>query len=647
MRAVAGSPTRVLCAVGCLALFLAILAFAGSSSAEEPEPPKLIDSAAAAAFANEFFPHEMARRHIPGAVFVFVFGGEIAIARGFGWAQLEPRRAVDPDGTVFRLASVSKAITATAAMQLVEQKQIDLHTDVNRYLKSFQPAAAHGPITLDHLLTHTAGFDERLTGAAVRSANDLQPASRYLAQSMPPTFIEPGRVISYSNHGFALVGHLIEEVSGRPFADYVREQLFEPLGMRRSGSLTGRVPEDLAVAYEYDDGQHRALAPDYLQISSAGAFFTTGTDMGRFLIAHLRGGAYRDHRILQPETVAMMHARHFTQTPDTSGWAYGLWEDARDGQRALLHNGGGKGYRALMYLLPEQDAGFFVAYNLADRHEEGELQEVFITQFRKRFVPVRKSTSNHSDVVPSAEPFAGDYIYVRRARTTPEKMIAILNRVRIANGERGTLIMTGQPGGPIVLTPIGAMLFQRTDARGVIAFDAVADNRARRLVAITDSGFPAVYERIPLIATLRAQLTWLLGMILVFVYAAIWRPVAAVVRRTHGAGWNAARWTTWLAGVAAGLNLVFIVGFPLTFLGRLEGGVPEFLYGVPTLAAGLLLIPPITGMLSMGAVIAVAALWRDGRASLTARFTHSLVALALLSFIVFAWYWRLMSALEG
>jgi CubicO group peptidase (beta-lactamase class C family) len=187
---------------------------------------------------------------------------------------------------------------------------------------------------------------------------------------MPPTFVAPGRVISYSNHGFALIGLLVQEASGRPFADYVREQIFEPLGMWRSGSMTAQVPEDSAVAYEFVDGRHRPLSPDYLQIGSAGMFFTTGTDMGRFLIAHLRGGASQGRRILRQDTVARMHARQFTQTPDTSGWAYGLWEDTRNGRRALLHNGGGKGYRALIYLLPQEDAGFFVAYNLADRHEE-------------------------------------------------------------------------------------------------------------------------------------------------------------------------------------------------------------------------------------------------------------------------------------
>jgi CubicO group peptidase (beta-lactamase class C family) len=479
-------------------LLTAALVYAAPLPAQEPAGVHPVDVAAVAAFADGFFPPAMERRHIPGLVFVFVSSGQIALARGFGAAQLAPRRPVDPDRTVFRLASVSKTITATAALQLVERGRLDLHQDVNAYLAGFHLAAGHGPITLHHLLTHTAGFDERLTGTAARSAQDVQPSAHYLARSMPPTFVEPGRVISYSNHGFALVGHLVQEASGRPFADYVREEIFEPLEMRRSGSLTGRLPDDLAVAYEFVDGRHRALSPDYLQVSSAGSFFTIGTDMGRFLIAQLRGGAYRDRRILRPDTVALMHDRHFTQTADTSGWAYGFWEDARNGERALLHNGGGKGYRALMYLLPRLDAGFFLAYNLADRHDEGELQEAFITQFRKRFVPGREAAAAPVDERLPTGPFAGDYLYGRRARTTMEKMISVVNRVRIRPGINGTLTMTGSSGGPVTLAPIGRLLFRRGDDRGVVAFDALVGSRPDRLVMVTDSGFPAVYERISL-----------------------------------------------------------------------------------------------------------------------------------------------------
>jgi hypothetical protein len=359
------------------------------------------------------------------------------------------------------------------------------------------------------------------------------------------------------------------------------------------------------------DGRYRALSPDYLQVSSAGAFFTTGTDMARFLIAHLRGGAYGHRQILRPETVAMMHTRQFTQTSDTSGWADGFWEDTRDGHRALLHNGGGKGFRALIYLLPQQDAGFFLAYNLADRHEEGELQEGFITEFRRRFLPAQQMPGKMEFQALSTGQFAGDYVYLRRSRTTVEKVISVLNQVRVTTDENASLILSGRSIGRTPLTPIRPRLFRRADDRGVVAFDSesLGSSGSAHLVAITDSGFPAVYERIPLYATLRAQLAWLLGMVLVFLYAAVWRPVAAVTQRVRLTGWDSTRCSMLLSGIAGALNLPFLIGFPLAFFGRIEGGVPQFLYGVPVVAACLLFVPLLTAIFAIGTLIAVVTIW--------------------------------------
>jgi len=624
---------------GAVALTLsAALCHVAAASAQPPA----VDVPAVAAFADAFFPGEMARRQIPGAVFVFVADGTIALARGFGAAQLHPRRAVDPERTVFRLASVSKTITATAALQLVEQGRLALHRNVNDYLQSVQLPARHGPITLHHLLTHTAGFDERLIGLAARSAAEVSPLSDYVGRGMPPTFVAPGRVISYSNHGFALVGLLIQDVVGRPFGGYVQQAIFDRLDMARSGVLTEQPPENLAVAYDVVNGQHRPLSPEYPQGQAAGAFLTTGADMGRFLIAHLRHGAYEDRRILQPGTMEIMHARQFSQMPGLSGWAYGLWEDTRDGRRALLHNGGGKGYRSLLYLLPELDAGFFIAYNLADRHPDGELQEVFIDHFRRAFVRGAAAPLPRSGDPPALERFTGDYRYVRRARTTVEKMIAVINVIQIRDRGTGALEIAGSSSDPAGLEAIGPALFRRADDRGVVAFDTLHDGAFQRALVLNGSGFPAVYERIPWWATLRFQLAGLAVMVTVFVYAALWRPAAAWHRRRRARQTGAAPAHSWMAPAACGLNLLFLTAFPLTFFGSMEGGMPEFIYGVPRLSAMLLLIPPVTALLAVGASISAAGAWRNQRIPMRARLAHIVIASSLLMFTVFAAYWRLL-----
>jgi CubicO group peptidase (beta-lactamase class C family) len=606
-----------------------------------------IDVDAVAALVDAFFPPEMERRQIPGAVFVFVANGTVALARGFGAAQLQPRRAVDPERTVFRLASVSKTITATAALQLVEQGRLSLHRNVNEHLRSVQIPARHGPITLHHLLTHTAGFDERLIGLAARSPAEVSSLPEYVGRWLPPSFAAPGQVISYSNHGFALVGLLIQDTVGRPFGDYVQQEIFARLGMTRSGVLTGAPPENLAVAYDIVNGQHRPLSPEYLQGQGAGALFTTGTDMGRFLVAHLRHGAYRDRRILQPETMALMHARQFSQMPGLSGWAYGLWEDTRDGRRALLHNGGGKGYRSLLYLLPDLDAGFFIAYNLADRHPDGELQELFIDRFRRTFVRGAAAPLPRIAELPPMKPFTGEYRYVRRARTTVERMIALFNVVQIQERGPGTLRIVASSDDAADLEAIGPAAFRRADERGLVAFDTLHDGAFQRALVLTGSGFPAVYERIPWWATLRFQLAWLAAMVTVFVYAALWRPAADWWRRRRRVLKSEAKPThSWVAPAGCGLNLLFLATFPVTFFGRMEGGMPEFVYGVPKLSAMLLLIPPVTALLAIGAAIAAAGAWRNQQIPMRARLAHSAVAASLLAFSTFAAYWRLFGNLS-
>jgi CubicO group peptidase (beta-lactamase class C family) len=614
--------------VDCRALALiAAACLTAPLTAQTPEPARPIDTAAVLRFADAFLPAEIARRRIPGLVLAVVADGELAGTRGYGAAQLDPRRPVEPERTLFRVASVSKLVTATAVMQLVEQGRLDLHRDVNEYLREFRLPARHGTITLHHLLTHTAGFDERLTGMAARSTAEQQPLRDYLARSMPPTFIEPGRVLSYSNHGLALAGLIVEETSGRRFADYVGEHILEPLGMQSSGFvLSPGAQRERAVAYELAGEKHRALPFDPLQIPPAGGFATTGTDMARFLLAHLRDGAVNDARILQSATIARMHAPQFRQHPDTSGWAYGFWEDRSAGGRALLHNGGGAGYRALVYLLPAHDFGFFLAYNLADRDPPGELQEVFIRKVLDGFVPAspRESAAPAAEPVPSG--VSGTYRYVRRARTTSEKFISSINTARVARDGSGALTLTRRPDRPIGLTQIGPSLFRTNDGKGQVAFVLEPGGSPRWMVF--NAGFSAVYERVPFLETMALQAAWLATMAVIFLYAV----------------WDAFRRSRWVTGAPALLNLVFMVGFPLAFVGDVAGGMPAFVYGVPATARALLLLPPLSAALTLFAAIALIRSSRRARPSRAELIRRAVILTALVSFVLFAAGWRVLGA---
>jgi len=344
-----------------LIVFCFLTVLPRATFAEAPTDPMEL-----ASFLDGFFASAMDRYHVPGLVFVMVKDGKPFLAKGYGFADLETHRKIDPDKTLFRVASVSKLFTATAVMQLVEQGKLNLNEDVNLYIPNFQLSESFPqPVTLLHLLTHTAGFDERVFGVAVKRPSDLRPLGDYLAERMPRRVLPPGDVFSYSNHGLALAGYIVESASGVPFETYVRQNIFKPLGMSRSGfSIPPELVPDLAQGYFYKDYQYKPVAYDYIQmVAPAASLVTTGDDMARFMLAHLQKGRFDDTRILSEQTAELMHSRQFTHNPRLPGHAIGFSEDIINGRRLIGHGGSWRGFASRLVLDPEAGLGFFVSYN--------------------------------------------------------------------------------------------------------------------------------------------------------------------------------------------------------------------------------------------------------------------------------------------
>ncbi|MEQ8958957.1 MAG: serine hydrolase domain-containing protein [Coleofasciculus sp. C2-GNP5-27] len=197
--------------------------------------PGIISQQEFANYVNNFFDQEMSKSHVPGAVISVVKDGTVFFAKGYGYANLEKKTPVVADRTVFRVASLSKLFTATATMQLYEQGQIDLEGDVSQYLERFQLDNPHTqPVTFAQLMMHTDGSTKRLVGLAARTGQEMTPLGDYLAEYMPPIVWQPGRFYSYSNHAIALLGYLVQQISGRPYLDYINANILQPLDMPRS-----------------------------------------------------------------------------------------------------------------------------------------------------------------------------------------------------------------------------------------------------------------------------------------------------------------------------------------------------------------------------------------------------------------------------
>jgi CubicO group peptidase (beta-lactamase class C family) len=224
---------------------------------------------------------QLEAHNIPGAAIAVVKDGELFFSKGYGYADFENQRLVNANKTLFRVASISKLFTWTAVMQLVEQGKLDLHTDINVYLKEFQiPDTYPQPVTLAHLMTHTSGFAEKWIGLASRSADEIIPLGKYLLNNIPSRVHPPGDLTGYTNVGADLAGYIVEKISGISFNRYVEENIFKPLGMAHS-TFRQPVPADLssnlAKGYSYTNGMFVAGEITFHHSVPAATMWTTAS----------------------------------------------------------------------------------------------------------------------------------------------------------------------------------------------------------------------------------------------------------------------------------------------------------------------------------------------------------------------------------
>ena len=198
-----------------------------------------------------------------------VANGGLFFAKGYGLADRAAGRKVDPERTLFRVGSVSKLFTWTAVMQQVERGKLDLKADVNTYLAGSPvrvPDTYPRPVTMIDLMTHTPGFEDVVIGLFARSPASMRPLAELLAAEMPARVRPPAVLSSYSNHGTALAGYIVERVSGIPFEQYVEQEILAPLGMSHTAvrqPLPKAVAADMSVGYRWADGEHKAQGFEY------------------------------------------------------------------------------------------------------------------------------------------------------------------------------------------------------------------------------------------------------------------------------------------------------------------------------------------------------------------------------------------------
>ena len=307
---------------------------------------------------DRFVSAEMSRQKIPGMAVAVVKNGEVVVAKGYGFANLEHQVPVTTH-SIFQSGSIGEQFTAAAIMLLEEQGKLRLDDKIASYLP--RTKARWGSITLRHLLTHTSGipeYEDEVDDRRNYSERQLTELVGLLPRRSPP-----GHKFEYSNSGYLLLGIIIRTVTGKFHGDYIREHIFEPLGMKTTRIATDAdiVPNRVA-GYRMSNGRilnQEWVSPTFNQTAD-GCFLISLDDF----LAWERG--VRVRALLKPESWSQIFTPVVLKSGKTHPYGF-AWEiTQRGGQTVHGHDGSFRGFEAILSRYIEEDLTIIALANLVE-----------------------------------------------------------------------------------------------------------------------------------------------------------------------------------------------------------------------------------------------------------------------------------------
>ena len=352
-----------------LSVALSITLLAGCASAP-PRPTSIVlgDYTATQAYITRLIEHGMAQNKVTGLSIALVDDQRVVWSQGFGYANQKRKLPATP-GTLYRVASISKLFTDTAAMQLAERGLLDIDQPVQKVLPDFAPLTRQPQtaITPRQLMTHHSGLPrDKGDGFQAAAPTPFSNLVSYLNRT--PVAYPPEYAFSYSNLGISLLGTVVQSASGTPFAQYMQQAVLAPLGMADSSFSNGPSSSE-RMSLGYKQGTVQKEWP--LRDVPAGGLNSSATDLARFISMVFAEGKSGEKQVLKPETVAEMLRPQNSAMPLDLNFSVGLgWMLSTLGQATLqnagpvAHHGGAIGmFRSQMYVLPQHKLGVVVLAN--------------------------------------------------------------------------------------------------------------------------------------------------------------------------------------------------------------------------------------------------------------------------------------------
>ncbi len=609
--------------------------------AASSDQPHEMTAADVEAFLDGLVPLQLKRDDIAGATISIVKDGKLLLAKGYGYADVEKKKPVSAQETLFRPGSVSKLFTWTAVMQLFEQGKLDLDRDVNDYLDYKIPDAFGKPITLKNILSHTPGFEEQIKDLFNTDASKLN-LGEYLKTHIPKRIYPPGTVPAYSNYATAVAGYIVERVSGRPFEEYVAENILKPLNMAHS-TFKQPLPPELAsfMSNGYRLGSGTPEPFEVVNPFPAGSLSSSAVDMAQFMMAHLAEGQLGNAPILKPETAKLMHSRLFALDDGANAMCYGFYEESRNGQRIIGHGGDTVYFHSDLHLVLDQKVGFFVSYNSAGRGDSPGRVNLW-QAFLDRYYPYTPAVTTSATAKEDATAASGTYMLSRRSESSFLKTASLLGQFTVSavgDGDIEVPQLTGANGKPKRWQAVGPMTFLEHGGQDKLIFKP-DQNGVMQLVL----PYPFfVGQRVGTLENGKLLLTVLgisLGLMLLTLI--LW-PVAWFVRRHYG---HRLELSSSELLLRIGVRLVFLLN--IIFIAALFGLT---MYGLTHLevfgdrgAKWFMLIQIIGVVAAVGALVVLvnAVLAWIGRRSIWGKLQATIMLLACLGVLWFAFAGNLL-----
>lgn len=594
------------------------------------------------AFFDGLINDELAREDIAGATVAIVKDGKVIFAKGYGFADVAKRVPVTAEGTLFRPGSISKLFTWTSVMQLVQDGKLDLDKDVNEYLDFKIPPRDGKPITLRNIMTHTPGFEEAIKDLFVENDKQMVGLDKYVKEHTPSRIYAPGTIPAYSNYATALAGYIVQRVSGKPFSQYVQDNILGPLDMKHT-TFVQPLPQDLApmMSKGYQVASQPAKDFEFVQAFPAGSVSTTSLDMCNFMIAHLQNGKFNNVEILKPETAKLMHARQWGYDKRLNGMALGFYEDSTNGQRIIAHGGDTQWFHSQLKLILDQNVGFFMSVNSLGKG--GGHQDVF-QKFMDRYYPYTwPAAEKISDPKGDAQKVAGKYIASRRMETSFLSVLNAFGQLNVVPQSDGTITvdLLKNPNGELKhYEEISPLLYREVNGPMHIGF--IPDASGKMVLTLDWPFF--IYQRPPLFWGQTFNTTVLIYSLGLMALTLLLWPVAALARRhyehplTLTAEQKRMRLFVRLICV---YNLIFVLGWVLLLSnaeapGALNDSIDKWIV--------LLMVMGVISVLLMLVVLWNAIRnWSQKQIWLWTRLHDVALALACLGFAWFLFHWNFIN----